>query len=344
MPKMTEGTRPDVLVEDPQDPGDEMDLGFVSLDDSEDKLNVLYYGREGSGKTSHALDMAHLGKVLVVNIEGGLKKTALRKRGIPTDNVQVWPRPGVRATFEGLQQVYYKIREDLDRDPDAWAGVVVDSTTELATLFRENATQARQADLDRMNRDYDPNFIDRSDYGVQTDQIQRLFRRFRDLPCHFVVTALERIEDGVSGPAINPALAGAILGYVDFVLFTKSTQPGAEGSEEIETEFRAATRPGSKWHAKDRFDATPRVLAEPTFTRLLQYVEGKLTEADDVLQEEFNERQSAREREVAARRAEREAAKAARKTRKPTTRTRTRTRARKPSETPSEPSETPEDE
>lgn len=343
MPKMTEGTRPDVLVEDPQDPGDEMDLGFVSLDDSEDKLNVLYYGREGSGKTSHALDMAHLGKVLVVNIEGGLKKTALRKRGIPTDNVQVWPRPGVRATFEGLQQVYYKIREDLDRDPDAWAGVVVDSTTELATLFRENATQARQADLDRMNRDYDPNFIDRSDYGVQTDQIQRLFRRFRDLPCHFVVTALERIEDGVSGPAMNPALSGAILGYVDFVLFTKSTQPGAEGSEEIETEFRAATRPGSKWHAKDRFDATPRVLAEPTFTRLLQYVEGKLTEADDVLQEEFNERQSAREREVAARRAEREAAKAARKTRKPAMGTRTRTRARKPSETPSEPSETPED-
>lgn len=346
MPKMTKGPVSEVVQPEPKTltgdvllESDDDGFGFHSLDETEDKLNVLYYGREGSGKTSHALDMAHLGRVLVINVEGGLKKQALRKRGIPTDRVMVWPAPGERVTFEAFLELHERVRSDLDRDPDSWAGVVIDSGTELATIFRENATQTRRDDLDRRGVSYDPNFIDRSDYGVQTDQAQRILRKFRDLPCHFVVTALERVDDetGVAGPAMNPALAQAVLGYVDFVLFAKATMSNAESSEEIETEFRAATRPGSKWRAKDRFDVTPRVLAEPTFTRLLGYVEGDLTEDVDVLQEEFSERQAKRAEEAAARKAAEEAAKAARKTRKPATGTRARSRAAKPEEAPSEP-------
>lgn len=345
MPKITKGSAPaaiqpeqQTLTGDVLEEAGEPGFGFHSLEETEDKLNVLYYGREGSGKTSHALDMAHLGKVLVINVEGGLKKQALKKRGIPTERVMIWPAPGERVTFDAFIALHEQIRSDLDRDPDSWAGVVIDSGTELATIFRENATQARRDDLDRQGRSYDPNFIDRGDYGVQTDQAQRILRKFRDLPCHFVITALERVEDetGVAGPAMNPALASAVLGYVDFVLFAKATMSNAETTEEIETEFRAATRPGSKWRAKDRFDVTPRVLAEPTFTRLLGYVEGDLTEDADVLQEEFNERQTKREEEAAARKAAEEAAKAARKTRKTPTGTRSRTRAAKPKEAPSE--------
>lgn len=323
MPKANTTTKPDLdqEVQGPHQPPADLelddDLGFVSLDETEDKLNVLYYGKEGSGKTSHALDMANLGRVLVINVEGGIKKSALVKRGIPTENVVIWPRPGDRVSFGGFQRLYAKLKSDLDRDPESWVGVIIDSGTEMATILRENATHARQVELDRRDVAYDPNFIDRSDYGVQTDQAQRMFRRFRDLPCHFVVTALERFDEDTDsvGPAVNPALATALLGYVDFVLYTKANLNTAETVGEFDTEFRAATRPALGWRAKDRFDVTPRVMAEPTFTRLLAYVDGSLTESEDVLQEEFNARVEARRIEAEERKAAREAAKAARKTR-----------------------------
>lgn len=287
------------------------DLGFYTLEDETEYLNVLFYGREGSGKTTDALDMANLGRILVINVEGGAKKTALAKRGINTRNVELWPRLGTRVTFDAIVNLYEKLRNDLEDDPNSWTGVVIDSATELSTILRENATSNRQKNLTSLGRDFDPNLIDRSDYGVQTDQAGRIMRRFRDLPCHFVVTALERYDEDLDmvGPAMNPALASNVLGYVDLVLYTKANQADSPDGPE----FRAATRASARWRAKDRFDSTPHVLAEPTFTRLKAYVDGTLTEEDDALQEEFAERQA----EKAARaEAEKEAKREARAARK----------------------------
>ena len=302
---------------------DDFDLGFVELDDTEDKLNVLYYGREGSGKTSHLAAMANLptpGRVLIINAEGGLKRRALQLRGIDTSRIVVWPRPGEAVTFNGLTALHRKIKADLDANPDAWAGVGFDSITEVATALREQVTERRQDSLRRRGREFDPDLSDVSDYGTQTDQVKRILRRFRDLPCHFVATALERIEDnGQIGPDLGPSLANAVLGYVDFVLYCKATLGTAETTSEDETpvEFRAATRPGLRYRAKDRFDITPRVLANPDFLRVWLYVNEELSEETDAAQSEFNARMAQREARLAEERAERDARKAAaRSTRK----------------------------
>lgn len=302
---------------------DQFDLGFVELDDTEDKLNVLFYGREGSGKTTHLAAMANLptpGRVLIVNAEGGLKRRALQLRGINTSRIAVWPRAGEPVTFDSLAALHRKIKADLDADPDSWAGVGFDSITEIATALREQVTERRQDNLRRRNREFDPDLIDVGDYGTQTDQVKRILRRFRDLPCHFAATALERTDDdGQTGPDLGPSLANAVLGYVDFVLYCKATLGTAETSAEDETpvEFRAATRPGLKYRAKDRFDITPRVLANPDFLRVWLYVNGELSEDSDAAQAEFNARMAEREARREAERAEREARKqAARTTRK----------------------------
>ena len=298
-------------------PTDDLDLGFVTLEDTEDTINALYYGTEGTGKTTAVAAMANLpgpGKVLVINSEGGLKKLALTKRGIDTSAIVVWPRPGVRITKDGLEALYERVRSDLTDDPESWKGVAFDSITEIATILRENATTKRQAGLDAKGTTYDPDFIDIGDYGVQSDHAKRILRKFRDLPCHFAITALDRVDDsGTHGPELNPALASAVLGYVDFVLYCRATQPTAESAvdEETPAEFRAATRPGKTYRAKDRFDVLPRVLAAPTFDRVASYVSGDLVEEDDALQSEYLERKAERDAKLAAEKAEREARKAA---------------------------------
>lgn len=275
-------------AEDPA-PEDTADW-FVSLDDTEDFLNVVYYGREGSAKTTNSAFMANLadkGKVLVINAEGGLKKVPLRKRGVNTDNIVMWPDPRKheRATHKGLDQIYRNIKADLAKDPNSWAGVVFDSATEIHTAILDSV-QAKRVDAARMRgNDVDEDFVDIADYGTMSKLFRDVLRKFRDLNCHFVVTALERRDVDKDtgrpqyGPAVTPGLQSDLLGYVDMVVMCKA--------EDEDGPFRGLTRANSRYRAKDRFDVLPRVMAEPTFDRLVAYLADELTEESDPLQKQI---------------------------------------------------------
>lgn len=304
--------QPDADYEIGADEVEAPDDEFYSLDDAITHLNVLYYGREGTGKTTDAAALANLpdsGRVLIINAEGGTRKGALARRGIDTGNIVLWPRPGTPVTFDGLARLHQRLLADLMDDPKSWSGVVFDSLTEIAAALREQATQTRQSRLTSQGRPYDPNFIDVADYGVQTDQLRRVLRRFRDLPCHFIATALERENDeGQVGPDLGPALANSVAGYVDVILYTRATQSTAEDDDQAAHEFRALTRPTAKYRAKDRYDLLPRVLAEPSIDRVIAYIEGELTEDEDALQADYLQRVSEREaNEAAAKQAKTEA-------------------------------------
>lgn len=336
MPKQkapSETEQIDALADEGEDdPSGDLDLvaddelGFVGLDDTDDFINSLWYGREGTGKTTDIASMAatakalgHPGKILIVNAESGLKKRALAKRGIPTDNIVVWPNQaqGGKVSFKGLEALHERLLSDLMDDPRSWFGVGFDSATEITNALREQATERRQDKLRRAGKQFEESFIDRDDYGVMTDQLRRIFRRFRDLPCHFAVTALERLNEDESrgpvgvGPDLTPALASSLLGYVDYVLYCRATQTAHgedDGQSTASAEFRAITRPHTRYRAKDRFDLTPRVLAEPTFERLHGYVMGDLDEDDDPMQIEYRRRREeerARKEKEAAEKAER---------------------------------------
>lgn len=277
------------MVEDPDD-----DFDFLPLDEAKDILNVVYYGREGVGKTTDVASMANIegpGRVLIVNAEAGLKVSALRRRGIDTSQVVLWPNPdkGERVSFDGLERLLIKIHRDLTRDPRSWKGVGFDSLTEITKVLLEDIVTRQYAKAQRAGKDRDRFFIDRSDYGEMSEQVRLLIRRFRDLPCHFAATALERRdtdEDSgkvMYGPALTPALQTDVLGYVDLVLYVRAEE--IETADGPTTEFRALTRPQGRFRAKDRFDATPRVLIDPTFARVHGYVVGDLEEADDPIQE-----------------------------------------------------------
>lgn len=268
---------------------------FAPLDDVIDFTNTLLYGREGSGKTSDAARLAnafsHLpasqGKVLVINAEGGLKLRPLKNRGVDTSRIVVWPNPKKheRVTHQALDRLHRRIKADLEADPDSWGGVVFDSATEIHTAILDSVQQKRVKTIQNRGQDVDPDFVDIADYGTMSKLFRDILRKFRDLPCHFVVTALERRDVDKDtgkpqyGPAVTPGLQADLLGYVDFVLMCKA--------EDEDGPFRALTRANSRYRAKDRFDVLPKVLVEPYLDRVIAYANGELTPESDPEQDRY---------------------------------------------------------
>lgn len=274
---------------------DSSDDWFVPLDDAVDFTNTLLYGREGSGKTSDAARLAnaanHLpkgkGKVLIINAEGGLKLTPLRKRGVDTSRIVLWPDPKKheRATHQGLDRIHRRIKADLVADPDSWFGVVFDSATEIHQAILDTVQQKRVTAIQNRGQDVDPDFVDIADYGTMSKLFRDVLRKFRDLPCHFVVTALERRDVDKDtgkpqyGPAVTPGLQSDLLGYVDFVIMCKA--------EDEDGPFRGLTRANSRYRAKDRFDVLPKIMVEPFLDRIIAYTAGTLDPESDPEQKRY---------------------------------------------------------
>lgn len=249
---------------------------FTELTDEKEFTKALFYGREGTGKTTAATRAAEGGRVLVVNSEGGLKRTALKQQGVDVSQVAVWPPEGTEITARSLEALHEKILGDLHDDPSSWYAVVIDSLTEIHHLLRENATSER---VRKSRTEVDPDFVDRDDYGKMTAQLRKLIRRFRDLPCHVVVIALEKDDETNNEirPSLTPALNTDVLGYMDVVVRFGSP----DGS------FRGRMKGTSRIRAKDRFGILPEVLAEPSFPRLQGILEGTLDLDADPVQSEF---------------------------------------------------------
>lgn len=270
----------------------------LPLSDVREPVNALFYGDGGTGKTTASLAMAHGGKVLAANAESGIKARALAKLGIPIENIEVFPEPGQELTFELLEQEWKRVYEALNEDPNAYAGVVMDSITEIYKALLDNVVSSAVVRADRAGKDRDPFFIDRADYGVMTEQVRKLIRRFRDLPCHFAVTALSRREQDDDGsvvyqPAVTPALQNDLVGWMDLVCVTSVVM--VEGEEE----HRGLFRPHAKFRGKDRLGALPKWLVDPTFDRLVKYANGELSVDDDPVMQAAKERAAlAKEKEI----------------------------------------------
>lgn len=283
---------------------------FAPLADVKEFLRILYWGREGSAKTTNSLTLANKGRLLVINAEGGLKKKTLARRGINVDNIQIWPQPGNKVTHAGLIEVYNEIKANLAQDPDSWVGVLFDSATDIVQSLVDNVTddrvgkaRARDVKID----EFDQFFVDRSDYGTMSKMFRDVLRKFRDLPCHVIITALERRDEDedtgkvMYGPAVSPAIQTDLLGYVDIVLHTKEADDDADY-------YRALSKRAGKYRTKDRLGDLPKVMVDPTIERILAYIDEEIIEDKDPLQEPVREANRRREALAAERAAKKKAA------------------------------------
>lgn len=287
---------PDLETNGPGDDG-ALDSLFAPLDDTTDTYNFCFWGAEGGGKTTalaSAVAAAPEGsKVLIVNAEGGVKKKALQRRGIDTSKLVIYPNPETteQITRAGLDRVYRRVASDLARDPNSWFAVGWDSATEvhekIVNQVSDNRLARAKARIEKAGGEaefdeYDEFFTDRDDYGTMSKMVKDLLRKFRDLNCHFIVTALERrdVDEKTSkvtyGPAVTPGLQNALLGYTDVNLYFKKADEDGP--------FRALVSGIASYRTKDRMGGLPKVLADPSFERILGYTNGDLEEATDELQ------------------------------------------------------------
>lgn len=253
-------------------------VALKSLDEIEEYVNALYYGDPGSGKTTNAMHMAKLGKIIVVDAEAGIKKRPLQRLGIPTANII----PYSVESYKDLDNLYMQVKAQLEAEPGSIVGTVFDSMTEIQKKLIESivgerhekaVAQAQRGGFEVKDDEFD---VDRNEYGKMTEMVRRISRRFRDLPCHtaFVCLAKREVDKEGSGevvyrPALTPAFASDLMGYVDVVAYTQQ----AEGDPNDFSRFVAVTRPIGKFRGKDRYGATPELFPNPTFDRLVEYVE-----------------------------------------------------------------------
>lgn len=286
-------------------------LGFTTLEASEEFTKALLFGMPGSGKTTAAAFAAMIpgpGLTVFINAESGLKKTALKRLGVDTSKIVIWPdaTKGEELTYDGLEKLLFRLSHLLRNDPQSVKVVSFDSLTEVVNkLMEQITTRAYEkdqslTDSQKRRREADNKRLRESkfetqlqDYGLMTTQIRTLMRSFRDLPTHFVATALLRSdlpgEDGIkqTGPEMTPKLSESVRGYFDLVLhFRAETLPVS--STEQETLITADTKTTLRLQAKDRLGVLPVELPNPTFDRIHAYAQGTLTPETDPEFERFD--------------------------------------------------------
>lgn len=249
-----------------------------TLDDQREVTNILYYGEAGTGKTTNLATMANLGRVLFINAEAGLKRRPLVDLGVEVGNIDIFPNPGAgeRVSFDALENLFWSMKAQLDDDPNAYIGTMWDSVSEIYRLLLDDLRERGYEKAKLAGKQRDRFFTDRDEYGIMSEQVRLLIRRFRDLPIHFGVSALERRQqdedDGTVTiePSVNPALQGDLRGWMDMVCRTYVEETAGE------VEFWGLFRPIGKYRGKDRLGATPKRLIDPTFERVVGYVSGDL--------------------------------------------------------------------
>lgn len=258
----------------------------TALSDDVEPVNIVYYGDGGSGKTTDIAKMAIQGKIWIANAESGVKARALRQHQIPIENIEIFPGPGEELSYDGLEREWLRIREELEKDPTAYVGTGWDSITEIQQKMKDFEMVRGKQKAARRGVERDPFTMDQDNWRTVNEQCRSLIRRFRDLPCHFAASALQRREvdqqdsSVVYMPAVTPGLQNDLVGWVDLVCHTETI---IVLEEEV---YMGLFRNRGKYRGKDRFNMLPPRLVNPTFDRVQAYVDGDLTvESDDEMQD-----------------------------------------------------------
>lgn len=280
---------------EPAKPEPHASLG-ATLGDMTTFVTCLEWGPEGTGKTTSALRMTQIPeaieknlRVMLIDAEGGAKVQALRQRGVDVSRVEVWPRPedgGPGAlSFEGL----FDLAEELAKRHEEFIGWVWDSGGEITKRLLDQVTaDAREKD-ERLGKARGRFQVNLEDHGVASSMLRELLRKYRDLPMHGVITALERRDTDNDtgrvryGPAMSPAMANDTAGLVDVVMFMEIEEVNGES---VRT---GKTTPTRIRRAKDRFGVLPAKMPDPYMDRIVAYVNGDLTRDNDPVRARIKE-------------------------------------------------------
>lgn len=243
-------------------------------------LNLILYGHPGVGKTRFAGQAAELGKVLFLNVEGGMM--SVPEYGGNVVVIDIRNQPGQDCLVQMWEVMWTLAARDLKANPwlEGIQTVILDSGSEFATLALE-ALVAREMKTNPKRRGNSLSDIWLEDYGRLTSELKRMFRHMRDLPYNVITTALVRYGyvDGddkkrnpnEARPDFTEKLAESSMGFVDDVWYMYRPQP----TEANPTPAPAIlTQPHGIYRAKTRGTLFPTVLGtvvhNPHFPTILE--------------------------------------------------------------------------
>jgi hypothetical protein len=230
----------------------------------EDYINMLIYGDPGVEKTRLAGSscmVPEMSPVLLLDFEGGTLSLSRDYRDVRVIRVKSW---------EKLAEVYNWL---YDKNP--FKTIVLDSLTETYKFSMQGIMQ----DVVRKDAARDQDVPSLREWGKAGEQIRRLVRALRDLPCNTIFTALAREErDEHAGinktrPSLPGQLRGEIPGYVDIVGYLYKKEFRAGGEREMKTLL--LLQGTERQVAKDRSGQLPPIMEQPTMTKIYERIYGQ---------------------------------------------------------------------
>jgi hypothetical protein len=219
-------------------------------------LNLMVYGDSGVGKTllaGTAAFVPELSPVLFVDVEGGTLTLNQFDSTVDIDVIRV-------DKWVNLQKVY----DDLYNGKHPYKTVVIDSLTEMQKLAMN--------DLLGAGSKIDPasSMPEYKDWNINTEQMRRLVRAFRDLPINTFFSCLAMDQQDprresvfIKKPALTKKLANEIPAFFDivFYMYVKEMREGPN-------KRLMQTDKSDRVVAKCRVQGVPTILEDPTMELL----------------------------------------------------------------------------
>jgi hypothetical protein len=212
-----------------------------------DKLNVLIYGRPGSGKTTFAGSSAKKFKTIIASAESGL--LSLRKMVDDSGNP-------VDVDFVKIEK--FEDLEELSR-------FLIASKHEYQTLVIDSLTEVQQACMASILIKEGRERPQLQDWGTLNDRMVRMIRYFRDMShMNLVCTALideARSDAGdiVSLPLFQGKMQQTVSAYFDLVLYAFVQQVKDKDGSEIR-KHGVLCEPSERYTTKDRSGMLPKYM------------------------------------------------------------------------------------
>ena len=231
------------------------------------KFFALIYGDSGTGKTHFAATLGELGKVLIIDPDGGYKTIVKAPDLLDNKKIQENVTIVTFDAFKDLNQAYQLVEKN---DPDAWtkAGiettepfewVVWDTWSELQwVMLQELRRQEAQKDSDLLTKNMGKDLNFRKNIGIQhwgmlTDLNKLAIEQLKSVTkrgiCSQLYVMQEKVDKDditnvvIKGPAIHGKMTKEMPAYFDVVIHTGTTVQGA---------WFATTKPKMGWPAKTR--------------------------------------------------------------------------------------------
>ena len=237
--------------------------------------SVCIYGGPGTGKTTlaaSAIEVPEMNPVLHLNIENGTQSISGIYPDLEIIDID---------HFKQLQAVYNELYKGQDFETQTCAGyrtIILDNLTEGQSKGMEHIFQSEKLAATGINfTEFVMASWENGGWNKSSQQMRKLIRAFRELPCYIILVAWEVDIDKSDArhkwtPAFTNKLAGEMPGMVNDIY---RLSIASDGTRILQTGLSKDVV------AKDRTRKLPMKLENPTMPLIHQYWSGALVKSPE---------------------------------------------------------------